>query len=566
MTRSDEIKLIYDRYCIGMKSAVGNSKGKYYEDRAFVSSIKTASDLLLVVGAVADGVGSAEFGANAAQIAIDTAKDSIEKNSKINILEIILDAFTEANTAVIEENEKSSGDGLTTLVLSVIYNERCYVGNVGDSRAYWIQDSGKILQLTMDHSYYNLYGGDPNSTEASVLSNYIGKKAQVEVDLALYLNGIEDRKTASKFGRAGLPLEAGDSLLLCSDGLTKSDENHRPFTKPEELADAVKTEIGNNAAVKMVGFAEGRKVDDNVSAVVVQYLDKGRVEKIESLSKKRGQKVLFQRILTSFAFLVLISALMTVSVNLVRKMKEDPIVVFITNTAEPSRTPTQRIDPGKARVDQVSGQLASVTLKQEVNSGDIVSSGTGLVQVVLGATGGNNIIYLLENTRAQIIFSEKITPILEQGAIFVQPTSGNVAEVHFSKWPKMVATVTGSQMIVEIIGDDIWIYCFEGKCRLDPGGSDDELKIDVGSKRVYRTQLDAADAPIVMLYTELWTWNVKCNYCMTQISTPTPTPTLQSVSATRTKDVNGNPAVPPTAVPPTAVPPTDVPPTDVPKP
>ena len=215
------IDLVQNKYCFGIKSAVGDPNRKY-EDRAFAGQIETQVGLSLVVGAVADGVGSADFGANAAQLAIDAAVGSLRQSMKTSVLDLIVDAFIAANKVVYQENERSLGDGLTTLVLSIIYKDRCYIGNVGDSRAYWVQASKKMLQLTLDHTYFNIYGGDPNSEEANILINAIGKKENVEIDLALYLPGIEDRKTALKLGKAGLPLEAGDSILLCSDGLIKS--------------------------------------------------------------------------------------------------------------------------------------------------------------------------------------------------------------------------------------------------------------------------------------------------------------------------------------------------------
>jgi len=159
---------------------------------------------------------------------------------------------------------------------------------------------------------------------------------------------------------------------------------------------------------------------------------------------------------------------------------------------------------------------------------------------------------------------------LEGGALFVQPGIGK-AEVHFAQQPKIIASVEGSRMIVELTGNDIIVYCFEGKCRIDPGAGKDELKIEVGNKRLYHTVLAKADDPVVMTYDEMWAWNLKCDYCLKGIvATPTPTFTPGSdgggIPPTQpNKDKQPQPtSVPPTQKPPTQKPPTQVPPTQKP--
>ena len=106
------------------------------------------------------------------------------ENSERDYIPHILDvAIESANRALYAENQQNDGEGLTTLVVAIIYRNRCYIGNVGDSRAYWVQingksGKGKILQLTRDHSYYNIYGGDPHGEDASVVVNAYWEKAR----------------------------------------------------------------------------------------------------------------------------------------------------------------------------------------------------------------------------------------------------------------------------------------------------------------------------------------------------------------------------------------------------
>jgi hypothetical protein len=143
-----------------------------------------------------------------------------------------------------------------------------------------------------------------------------------------------------------------------------------------------------------------------------------------------------------------------------------------------------------------------------------------------------------------------------------------VGYVYFEAWKDLAASVSGSRMIVEIRGTDVWTYCFEGTCRFDHGHA--EQLTDPGYKQVYHTATGQWENQVKMENDELWNWNVKCNFCMSGIiSTPTPTPKplITNIPVLPTSFKAGNEAsispVPPTAVPPTAVPPTAIPPTAV---
>jgi len=72
--------------------------------------LETKSKLKLVVGIVADGVGSADFGANAAQIAIETVIKSFKESDDTSIPQIIDMAMKQANMDVFEENNRSKGE------------------------------------------------------------------------------------------------------------------------------------------------------------------------------------------------------------------------------------------------------------------------------------------------------------------------------------------------------------------------------------------------------------------------------------------------------------------------
>ena len=62
---------IQRRYILGKSSVLGDPRRKW-EDRIFVGEISRTGWEPLLVGIVADGVGSADFGSRGAQLAIDT--------------------------------------------------------------------------------------------------------------------------------------------------------------------------------------------------------------------------------------------------------------------------------------------------------------------------------------------------------------------------------------------------------------------------------------------------------------------------------------------------------------
>lgn len=531
------IDTIQGKYVLGGETKVGDPRRKH-EDRIFSGEVRSVGGQNYIVGIVADGVGSADSGERGAQLAIDTVVNKIQNSQGENVTDLIETAIRTANSAVYNENQDNEADGLTTIVVVVIHNDRCFVGSVGDSRAYWIQsgNKGKMLQLTRDHSYYNMHGGDPTAEDASVLVNAIGRKADVYVDLGFYLNGEQDDgEKALRLGLNGLPLKPGDSIVLCSDGLIKTNPMGERYATDAEIVNAIQTEYETkDAAIKMVSAALGRRPDDNVSAVTIQYLTpeiRGKMKASVARAKLR------QKITRISAGIFALAALGIIAM-LGFQLSQKPQQVFLTLTPIPTMTATQPIDPGKARVDQVNGIGANVSMGQFLDTGTMLISSDSGLQVIVGEQNNRaGVIYLFGNSAMQLNFSEKMAPILHVGAIYLQPGSG-VAEVYFSQWPdlNLKASVSGSRMIVELQGDAVWIYCFEGTCQLFIGLR--SQVIPVGSKQKYQVTSDLWGDVITMPYDEKWDWNVMCNFCMFGIvSTPTPTAApFQSQPTKKPKD------------------------------
>ena len=109
---------------------------------------------------IADGMGGYNGGEIASSLAVTTAKSYIENNfeqiekDKESIIQLVASSLEYANMIVYEkskENTELEGMG-TTLDICLIYNNRAFIGHVGDSRIYRIRKDF-IRKLTQDHSY-----------------------------------------------------------------------------------------------------------------------------------------------------------------------------------------------------------------------------------------------------------------------------------------------------------------------------------------------------------------------------------------------------------------------------
>ena len=140
----------------------------------------------------------------------------------------------------------------TTATLALLQDDRAYLAHVGDSRAYLVTRQGVIWQITNDHTLV-----------ASLVA--IG---QISEDQAathpqrsvLYRSvGIEPKLTVDTFTRR---LYGGDSLVLCSDGLTR-------YVQPPEIATQVHQTQPAEACARLVEIANSRGGEDNISVIVI---------------------------------------------------------------------------------------------------------------------------------------------------------------------------------------------------------------------------------------------------------------------------------------------------------
>ena len=164
---------------------------------------------------LADGMGGYQGGEVASQLATVTAKNYIENNfedtikEKDEILKLIKSAIEYANMVVYEkskENENLDGMG-TTLEVCLIYNNKAYIGHVGDSRIYRLRGV-YIRKLTTDHSYVEKLIKDGTITKEEALNH--PKKNMLTKALGCNVF-VEPDVSARGFIK-------DDIILMCSDG------------------------------------------------------------------------------------------------------------------------------------------------------------------------------------------------------------------------------------------------------------------------------------------------------------------------------------------------------------
>ena len=194
------------------KSDKGNVR-ETNEDYFYISNSLDQIQLFLL----ADGMGGYNGGEIASQLAIQTAKNYIENNFKDiekdrdSIIQLLGSSMEYANMVVYEkakENPELQGMG-TTLEICLIYNNKAYIGHVGDSRIYRVRKQF-IRKLTQDHSYVQKLVKEGTITkeqaehhpQKNMLMKALGCNAFVEPDV-MVKGFLKD-----------------DILIMCSDGLS----------------------------------------------------------------------------------------------------------------------------------------------------------------------------------------------------------------------------------------------------------------------------------------------------------------------------------------------------------
>ncbi len=204
---------------------------------------------------VADGMGGASGGEIASQLAVDCVLAQYRAATN-GIAEDLRHAIQAANQAIHEHGVATpslAGMG-TTCTAFVVRDAECFFAHVGDSRAYRVRN-GEIEQLTHDHSLVAQLVQDRHLTpeqarvdpRRNVVTRSVGVGAHVEVDA----------------GQIDEPLRAGDTIVLCTDGL-------HGLVHDEEIARLAAQADLDRAVVELIALAKERGGFDNITVVLAR--------------------------------------------------------------------------------------------------------------------------------------------------------------------------------------------------------------------------------------------------------------------------------------------------------
>jgi PPM family protein phosphatase len=216
---------------------------------------------------VADGMGGHAGGGQASALAVGSVESfmvetfqwfgACKGSDQDEVLSAFQRALAQANALVLAESEREPtlrGMG-TTLTLAYSLNRWLFVAHVGDSRCYILRSS-VLHRLTSDHTVVEelLRRGLIQPAEAAqshwrhVITNAIGgDTAEIKVEVHK------------------LHLEADDTVLLCSDGLTR-------MLSEQEIATILQSEGDpERAARRLVVRANEEGGRDNITVVLARY-------------------------------------------------------------------------------------------------------------------------------------------------------------------------------------------------------------------------------------------------------------------------------------------------------
>lgn len=206
--------------------------------------------------AVADGVGGAQAGEIASQMAVEILAEAFaNKPAGADAEEVMRHAIGRANEAIYQMSSElpQLARMATTVAALHIDGDVATIGHVGDSRVYRLDNKGQFSQETDDHSIVaeEVRAGRMTADEAAhhpsrnIISRALGAEPSVEADVKLLL------------------VEPGTTFLLCSDGITRHVEDQELHEQLFQIDDP------REICERLKKLCYERGAEDNLTAVIV---------------------------------------------------------------------------------------------------------------------------------------------------------------------------------------------------------------------------------------------------------------------------------------------------------
>jgi serine/threonine protein phosphatase PrpC len=245
------------RFSVYQNSRVGGRQ--YNQDR--VAYAYTDEALLLVL---ADGMGGHLHGELAAEITVNTYMQAFEQVAHPCVSEpekFLGETMRNAHNAIVKfaQEHQLGGNPGTTCVAALVQDDKVCWAHAGDSRLYLLR-GGVIAAVTHDHSVVQQWA------DMGIISTGEMKTHPERNKITNCLGGVGELFYAEP--TAAVPLQSGDVLLLCSDGLWS------PLVD-KEIATGFLSAPLEATLNQLMGMAVGREGvrADNTTAVVARWGD-----------------------------------------------------------------------------------------------------------------------------------------------------------------------------------------------------------------------------------------------------------------------------------------------------
>lgn len=263
---------------------------------------------------VADGMGGLEAGEIASRIAVDTMKeffsadkitDEIVKDAS-TIRKYMYEAVVAADNAIKRKSREEKGVKSmgTTLVAAWLFDGYANIIWCGDSRGYLFNPVSGLAQVTKDHSYVQ---------ELVDSGRLLPEYAFDHPDNNIITRSLGNPQKVANPDFVRLPLQEGEVILLCTDGLNS-------MLRDEEI-EAVMQETSNEIDTCTKALIQGA-LDlgghDNVTVVLCQIVPEENKPSVQDMqqtvstfTEKERKKPLRKFVLwmVAFVFVLLLACL-----------------------------------------------------------------------------------------------------------------------------------------------------------------------------------------------------------------------------------------------------------------
>ena len=252
-------------------SYTDQGRREYQQDAVYVTPSKkfAANRKTRVMAVVCDGMGGMADGGKASRTAIQmmiNGFQNVQNQPQMNIPGFFRSAIMTIDKTIAsfpKENGRGSG---TTMVAAIAEENKLYWASVGDSRIYIIRENNnqtEMRQITRDHNYWlrlqeMVAQGKMTQEEA------MGKRQKEALISFLGIGNVSLMDISTE----PIPMQYGDIVMLCSDGITKTLPDHQ--IKSIILDD--KNPIEQKAVQLVEAAIHGNThSQDNTSVAILQY-------------------------------------------------------------------------------------------------------------------------------------------------------------------------------------------------------------------------------------------------------------------------------------------------------